>query len=344
MARTMNRQCSPSMRCSLSHSAARRDPPTCVPFLENVLRGRRVSPERVDEVAHHYACFGGVSPLTELTMKQAAALEDAFSRADVPLPVDVGMRNWHPFLADTMTRHVGERRTTRDRRARRGAAELLRLPAVQGERPRCAHRCRGARGAPARRRLRRRLARASQGSSRRTPTTSAKPRRGCRRTCAISARLIFTAHSIPDVDGGEYPYDTLRSRNLLASASGSRWPSGRLTRSVGHSSTRAAADVPATVARAGHRRLPSSLRRSSSRSPLPRRLSVRPRRGALRSRRRSGGRVPAIRHRDGTCGRGERRIRASSTPLRTPSLDVYDLYDGERRYRCPWRKTGVRRK
>src|ERR1700745_720692 len=64
------------------------------PFLENVLRGRRVSPERIDEVAHHYEHFGGVSPLTELTMKR---------RPGVPLPVHVGMRNWHPFLADTLS-------------------------------------------------------------------------------------------------------------------------------------------------------------------------------------------------------------------------------------------------
>ena len=45
------------------------------PFLANVLRGRRVSPERVEEVAHHYERFGGVSPLTALTIKQARALE-----------------------------------------------------------------------------------------------------------------------------------------------------------------------------------------------------------------------------------------------------------------------------
>src|SRR5262249_32962419 len=73
------------------------------PFLENVLRGRRVSPERIDEVARHYAHFGGVSPLTELTMKQARALEAALRVRDVPLPVDVGMRNWHPYLVDTLT-------------------------------------------------------------------------------------------------------------------------------------------------------------------------------------------------------------------------------------------------
>jgi protoporphyrin/coproporphyrin ferrochelatase len=73
------------------------------PFLANVLRGRRVSPERVEEVAHHYEIFGGVSPLTELTMGQAGALEDRLRQRGVPLPVHVGMRNWHPYLADTMT-------------------------------------------------------------------------------------------------------------------------------------------------------------------------------------------------------------------------------------------------
>ena len=44
------------------------------PFLANVLRGRRVAPERVEEVAHHYELFGGVSPLTMLTMRQAEGL------------------------------------------------------------------------------------------------------------------------------------------------------------------------------------------------------------------------------------------------------------------------------
>jgi ferrochelatase len=72
------------------------------PFLENVLRGRRVSPERVDEVAHHYERVGGVSPLTELTLGQARALEGALAQRGLPLPVRVGMRNWHPFLADTL--------------------------------------------------------------------------------------------------------------------------------------------------------------------------------------------------------------------------------------------------
>jgi ferrochelatase len=72
------------------------------PFLERVLRGRRVSPERVEEVARHYEIFGGVSPITELTTRQAAGLSERLAAAGRPLRVYVGMRNWHPLLEDTV--------------------------------------------------------------------------------------------------------------------------------------------------------------------------------------------------------------------------------------------------
>jgi ferrochelatase len=72
------------------------------PFLANVLRGRRVSPERVEEVAKHYEMFGGVSPITAITRRQASGLQERLAAAGWPLPVYVGMRNWHPLLADTL--------------------------------------------------------------------------------------------------------------------------------------------------------------------------------------------------------------------------------------------------
>jgi ferrochelatase len=72
------------------------------PFLANVLRGRRVAPERVEEVAHHYELFGGVSPITGLTLRQADALKRELAARGTDLPVYVGMRNWHPYLADTL--------------------------------------------------------------------------------------------------------------------------------------------------------------------------------------------------------------------------------------------------
>ncbi|MEO8602038.1 MAG: ferrochelatase [bacterium] len=73
------------------------------PFLANVLRGRPVPPERIEAVVHHYELIGGRSPLTALTLQQAEALRVALAAAGRPLPVYVGMRNWHPYLAETLT-------------------------------------------------------------------------------------------------------------------------------------------------------------------------------------------------------------------------------------------------
>jgi ferrochelatase len=72
------------------------------PFLANVLRGRRVPPERVEEVAKHYDRFGGKSPLTDITRRQADGLAVRLHAAGLDLPVYIGMRNWHPLLADTL--------------------------------------------------------------------------------------------------------------------------------------------------------------------------------------------------------------------------------------------------
>lgn len=78
------------------------------PFLENVLRGRRVSPSRIDEVAAHYELFGGVSPITAFTFSQAAGLRQRLADAGLALPVHVGMRNWHPYLGDTLRQMYDE--------------------------------------------------------------------------------------------------------------------------------------------------------------------------------------------------------------------------------------------
>lgn len=72
------------------------------PFLANVLRGRRVPPERIEEVARHYEAFGGVSPLTAITRRQVAGLQSRLDDHGLSLPVYLGMRNWHPLLPDTL--------------------------------------------------------------------------------------------------------------------------------------------------------------------------------------------------------------------------------------------------
>jgi len=72
------------------------------PFLDNVLRGRPVSPARYESVVHHYEIIGGRSPYNDLTMGQARALATELGRAGVTIPVAVGMRNWTPMIGDTL--------------------------------------------------------------------------------------------------------------------------------------------------------------------------------------------------------------------------------------------------
>jgi len=82
------------------------------PYLASIVRGRRVPPGRLDEVARHYELFGGHSPLLELTRRQAVALEAALARRGAAIPVYVGMRNWTPYLHETLAQiaEAGARR------------------------------------------------------------------------------------------------------------------------------------------------------------------------------------------------------------------------------------------
>jgi ferrochelatase len=83
------------------------------PFLANVTRGRPIPPQRLAAVADHYELIGGRSPLNELTFRQAAALTVELCAHGPALPVFVGMRNWHPFLHETLAvmAAAGHRRT-----------------------------------------------------------------------------------------------------------------------------------------------------------------------------------------------------------------------------------------
>jgi len=68
-------------------------------YLALVRGGRPGNPQVLEEVRHRYAAIGGPSPLLAWTRAQAEALERRLG-----LPVFYGMRNWHPFIRETMER------------------------------------------------------------------------------------------------------------------------------------------------------------------------------------------------------------------------------------------------
>jgi ferrochelatase len=77
-------------------------------YLRLTRGGRPPSPELVAEMCDHYAAIGGQSPLTRLTLAQAAALQ---SRLGDAIPVVAGMRNWKPFIADALADLIAKRVT-----------------------------------------------------------------------------------------------------------------------------------------------------------------------------------------------------------------------------------------
>jgi ferrochelatase len=69
-------------------------------FLTRVTGGRALPPEVVEEVGRRYSLIGR-SPLTEITLQQGRLLAEKLQ-----LPVYVGMRNWHPYISDTLRQMV----------------------------------------------------------------------------------------------------------------------------------------------------------------------------------------------------------------------------------------------
>ena len=67
-------------------------------FLLRVTGGRPLPPAVIEEVSHRYGKVGRF-PLTSLTIQQGELLSQRLR-----IPVYVGMRNWHPFVAETLVR------------------------------------------------------------------------------------------------------------------------------------------------------------------------------------------------------------------------------------------------
>ena len=85
--------------CSFGGPNARED---VVPFLRNVVRGKGIPDERLEEVGEHYYAFGGRSPINDQNIALQGALAAELRGRGVTLPVIWGNRNWHPYTTDTL--------------------------------------------------------------------------------------------------------------------------------------------------------------------------------------------------------------------------------------------------
>jgi len=77
------------------------------PFLRNIRGGRSFSPKLLEDITNRYRRIGGRSPLLEISQRLARALEKKLNvPGDSPSIYDfrvyLGMRNWHPFIRETM--------------------------------------------------------------------------------------------------------------------------------------------------------------------------------------------------------------------------------------------------
>src|SRR3989442_718353 len=71
-------------------------------FLLRVTGGRPLPPEVIEEVRYRYAIVDH-SPLTEITLREGELIA-----AELGMPVYVGMRNWHPYISQTLGQMVAD--------------------------------------------------------------------------------------------------------------------------------------------------------------------------------------------------------------------------------------------
>jgi ferrochelatase len=71
------------------------------PFLQKLL-GREPSPQHIERLQKRYQAIGGASPLPEMTLRQARALEQGLKKKERPVPVYCGMRYSRPLIAEAL--------------------------------------------------------------------------------------------------------------------------------------------------------------------------------------------------------------------------------------------------
>ncbi len=196
-------------------------PEDVMPFLENVTRGRGIPRERLLDVQEHYLHFGGVSPINAQNRALIAAIEADFAARGLDLPVYWGNRNWAPYVEDAWARmaadgieHVYVFPTSAFASAsgcRQYHEDVARARAVHADAAPTAEKMPHYGDHPGF------VAANADGLAAALESLPAELRDG--------ARLVATAHSIPDVmaavagpEGGQYQRELLASARLVVDA------------------------------------------------------------------------------------------------------------------------------
>src|SRR5215471_18114463 len=77
-------------------------------YLRQVRSGRPTTVEEVNILRERYRRVGGKTPLLNLTLSQAHALQDRLDSEGISSKVYVGMKHWHPFIEDQVENIVRE--------------------------------------------------------------------------------------------------------------------------------------------------------------------------------------------------------------------------------------------
>jgi ferrochelatase len=169
-------------------------------YLGRVMTHRRPSPEFVKEMQARYATFGGRSPLTDICRCVAAALQETLG-----WPVRIGMRTWSPLIRDEAPKLTGDpligiALAPHNSRFSVGAYHAALREAAPG----------------------RRLAPVEAWHL--EPSLIDLWVARIREKLTPAATLLFTAHSVPEVEGDPYPMQVRETAEAIAAAlPGARW-------------------------------------------------------------------------------------------------------------------------
>ncbi len=69
-------------------------------YFTHIRGGRKPKAEEIENLKERYRKIGGVSPLKDITFRQAKSLEESLNG----YKVYVGMKHWYPFIHETVER------------------------------------------------------------------------------------------------------------------------------------------------------------------------------------------------------------------------------------------------